>query len=76
MSGEQAQREEENGCEEEGTTLCTIRPLQSLKGSSPVRCKGLRIDVQQWCGCEGRSFLQQLSLQRGQQLTWTWLNLL
>ena len=41
MRGEQAQ--EEDGWEEECITLCTIRPLQPLKGSPPVWCKGLRI---------------------------------
>jgi len=43
VSGEQAQGEEEDGWEEEGTTLCTIRPLQPLKGSPLMWCKGLRI---------------------------------
>lgn len=43
MSGELAQGEEEDGWEEEGTTLCTIRPLQPLKGSPLMWCKGLKI---------------------------------
>lgn len=74
MSGEQAQGEEEDGWEEEGTTLCTIRPLQPLKGSPLMWCKGLKIvalkietiEAQRWCRCEERSSLQQLSLQCGQ----------